>query len=122
MPHVKSTCCYCGVGCGVVIETEGGRIMGVAGDPDHPANFGRLCSKGSTLHSTAGADGRALYPELRRNRDEPRRRAGWDEALDYLAERFARIVLEHGPDAWAYTSRASSSPRTTMSSTSWRRG
>ncbi|MGN2392062.1 nitrate reductase [Pelomicrobium sp. G1] len=99
MPHVKSTCCYCGVGCGVVIETEGGRIMGVAGDPDHPANFGRLCSKGSTLHLTAGADGRALYPELRRNRDEPRRRAGWDEALDYLAERFARIVLEHGPDA-----------------------
>ncbi len=99
MPNVKSTCCYCGVGCGVVIETQGGRITGVAGDSQHPSNFGRLCSKGSTLHLTARVDGRALYPELRRNRDEPRRRVGWDEALNYLAERFARVVLEHGPDA-----------------------
>lgn len=99
MPHVKSTCCYCGVGCGIVIETQGGRITGVVGDPQHPANFGRLCSKGTTLPLTARADGRALYPELRRSRGEPRRRAGWGETLDYLAERFARIVLEHGPDA-----------------------
>jgi assimilatory nitrate reductase catalytic subunit len=99
MPYVKSTCCYCGVGCGIVIETQSGRITGVAGDPQHPANFGRLCSKGSTLHLAAGVDGRALYPELRKSRGEPLRRAGWGETLDYLAERFARIVLEHGPDA-----------------------
>ena len=53
MPETRSTCPYCGVGCGVVIETEAGAITGVRGDPDHPANFGRLCSKGSTLHLTA---------------------------------------------------------------------
>ena len=46
----KSTCPYCGVGCGVIIESEQGRIVNVKGDPDHPANFGRLCTKGSTLH------------------------------------------------------------------------
>lgn len=43
----RSTCCYCGVGCGVLIESEGGRITGVQGDPEHPANFGKLCTKGS---------------------------------------------------------------------------
>ncbi|MGN2393256.1 molybdopterin-dependent oxidoreductase, partial [Pelomicrobium sp. G1] len=99
MPKVKSTCCYCGVGCGVVIETDDGRITAIAGDADHPANFGRLCSKGATLHLTAGTAGRALYPELRRSRSEPRRRVEWDQALDHLAARVARVILEHGPDA-----------------------
>ena len=55
MTETKSTCPYCGVGCGVVIESDGPQITGVRGDPDHPANFGRLCSKGSTLHLTASA-------------------------------------------------------------------
>jgi len=53
VPETRSTCPYCGVGCGVIIETERGAITGVRGNPDHPANFGRLCSKGSTLHLTA---------------------------------------------------------------------
>lgn len=53
MSETKSTCPYCGVGCGVLIQTEGDRITGVRGDPSHPANFGRLCTKGSTLHLTA---------------------------------------------------------------------
>ena len=47
-----STCCYCGVGCGVLIEHDGAQILGVQGDPNHPANFGKLCSKGSSLHLT----------------------------------------------------------------------
>ena len=51
--QVKSTCCYCGVGCGVVIETENGTIIDVRGDHDHPANRGRLCTKGATLAQTA---------------------------------------------------------------------
>lgn len=49
----RSTCCYCGVGCGVLIETEDGRITGIEGDPEHPANYGRLCTKGRTLPLTA---------------------------------------------------------------------
>jgi hypothetical protein len=60
--QIKSTCCYCGVGCGLLIETEDGQIVGVRGDPDHPANLGRLCSKGAALHLTAKPDYRLLHP------------------------------------------------------------
>ncbi|SFZ79313.1 nitrate reductase [Chitinimonas taiwanensis] len=99
----KSTCCYCGVGCGVLIESENGQIIGVQGDPDHPANFGRLCTKGLTLAQTAQSQtGRALYPELRLSRDAQRQRTDWDSALDTVAARFAGIVQQHGPDAVAF--------------------
>ncbi|HNI83173.1 MAG TPA: molybdopterin-dependent oxidoreductase, partial [Rhodocyclaceae bacterium] len=104
MAETKSTCCYCGVGCGVIIEHDAGRITGVRGDPDHPANFGRLCIKGSTLHLTAAPETlatRALHPELRTGRALPRQRVSWDTALDTAAERFAKIIAEHGPDAVA---------------------
>ncbi|WP_133645881.1 nitrate reductase [Paraburkholderia flava] len=99
----RSTCCYCGVGCGVLIEAEHGRITGVSGDPEHPANFGKLCSKGLTLAATAQSDtGRALQPELRTHRDAPRVPVSWDTALDAVAGRFAQIVEQHGPDAVAF--------------------
>ncbi|MER2555784.1 MAG: molybdopterin-dependent oxidoreductase, partial [Thauera sp.] len=99
---VKSTCCYCGVGCGLLIETDGGQIVGVRGDPDHPANAGRLCTKGASLHLTARPDYRLLYPGLRRQRHLPRQRVGWDEALAHAAERFAEIIAAHGPDSVAF--------------------
>ena len=102
MPEVASTCCYCGVGCGVLISSRDGRITGVRGDPEHPANFGRLCGKGQTLHETVAGHGRALFPELRHYRTKPRSQVSWDEALDHVAERFAAIVREHGPDAVAF--------------------
>ncbi|WP_179404448.1 nitrate reductase [Burkholderia guangdongensis] len=99
----RSTCCYCGTGCGVIIETRGDEIVGVRGDPDHPANFGRLCSKGSTLHLTAAplryAQTRAQHPEWRTSRDAARTRVSWDDALDHVAQRFAQIVERHGPDS-----------------------
>jgi len=107
----RSTCCYCGVGCGVLIETAidaDGRetIVGVQGDPAHPANFGRLCSKGSALHQTATptlhAQARALFPELRRARTNTRTRASWDETLDLVADRFASTIRRHGSDAVAF--------------------
>jgi assimilatory nitrate reductase catalytic subunit len=102
MPEVKSTCCYCGVGCGVIIETDASRITGVRGDPEHPANFGQLCTKGSTLHLTARQEARAHYPELRRARDEPRRRVSWDQALEYAVAGFADVIDRDGPDAVAF--------------------
>jgi assimilatory nitrate reductase catalytic subunit len=102
MPETKSTCCYCGVGCGVIIEHDRERITRVRGDPDHPANFGRLCTKGTTLHLTTRPEGRALYPELRLERDAPRARVGGDQALDHAARRFADIIRRHGPDAVAF--------------------
>ncbi len=105
--EIKSTCCYCGVGCGILIQTASNvhdqrRIIGVRGDPAHPANFGRLCTKGSTLHLTAKPDARIVYPEMRSERHLPRSRASWDDSLDYVAERFAAIIREHGPDAVAF--------------------
>ncbi len=67
--ETRSTCPYCGVGCGVIIESDGRQITGVRGDPQHPANFGRLCTKGSTLHLTAAQpvtlQTRLLQPQMR---------------------------------------------------------
>ncbi len=102
MQTVKATCCYCGVGCGVLIGVENGRIASVAGDPDHPANFGRLCTKGSTLHLTAHHTGRLLQPALRATRDQPLQATSWHVTLDHLAERFAATIAEYGPDSVAF--------------------
>ncbi len=99
MQEIRSTCCYCGVGCGVIIESDGSCITGVRGDPQHPANFGRLCSKGATLHLTARNEFRALYPELRTTRDGERQRVSWDMALGSMADKFAAVIKEHGPDS-----------------------
>ena len=100
--ETRTTCPYCGVGCGVIVETRDGRIAGVRGDPDHPANYGRLCSKGATLHLAAQPQARAIHPELRASRASVRRRAGWDEAMGFAAEKFAHVIREHGPDSVAF--------------------
>ncbi len=99
MRQTRSTCCYCGVGCGLIIESENQTITQVSGDPKHPANFGRLCTKGSTLHLTARDDMRAHYPEMRTQRSASRQRCSWDQALDRTADQFAKIIQTHGPDA-----------------------
>ena len=103
MKETRSTCPYCGVGCGVVIESEGDQITGVRGDPEHPANFGRLCTKGSTLHLTAAApvtrQTRLLHPMRRGQRGQAPVRVSWDSALDFASDTFARIIREHGSDA-----------------------
>jgi assimilatory nitrate reductase catalytic subunit len=100
--EVKSTCCYCGVGCGVLIETEDGAITGLRGDPDHPANRGRLCTKGATLNQTANPTYRLQFPELRAQRGQPGLRQSWNQALDTAAERFAETIRRHGPDSVAF--------------------
>ncbi|MEH6564439.1 MAG: molybdopterin-dependent oxidoreductase [Halopseudomonas sp.] len=97
-----STCCYCGVGCGVLIEHDGKTIQDVAGDPTHPANLGRLCSKGSSLHKTGDLAARALYPELRLGKQLARSRTDWDSALGHAAQVFAETIAEHGPDSVAF--------------------
>src|SRR6218665_2013621 len=103
MAQTRSTCPYCGVGCGVLIESEGAQITGVRGDPDHPANFGRLCTKGSTLHLTATPvvlqTQRLLQPALRAARGEALAGIDWDTAQAHVAERLLAIRAEHGPDA-----------------------
>ncbi|MEY4738454.1 MAG: hypothetical protein RL302_2773, partial [Pseudomonadota bacterium] len=103
MTETRSTCPYCGVGCGVIISTEGNQITDVRGDPDHPANFGRLCTKGSTLHLTASnavtQQTRLLQPLRRLSRGEKPQPVGWDAAADFAAQSLSRIVQDHGPDA-----------------------
>ena len=103
MKETRSTCPYCGVGCGVIIESTGAQITGVRGDPNHPANFGRLCSKGSTLHLTASApvtlQTRLLQPMQRLVRGAAPQAVGWDAALGHATDQFARIIRDHGPDA-----------------------
>jgi assimilatory nitrate reductase catalytic subunit len=88
---IRTTCPYCGVGCGLRVAPDGA----FSGDPDHPANNGRLCSKGAALGDTLATDGRLLYPQI------GGRNAGWDEALDRVAAGFTRTIAEHGPDAVA---------------------
>jgi assimilatory nitrate reductase catalytic subunit len=103
MRETRSTCPYCGVGCGVVIESEGEQIIGVRGDPDHPANHGRLCSKGATLHLTVAREvtrhTRLLQPMRRERHGEPAMPIDWSAALDLAADRIADTVRRHGPDA-----------------------
>ena len=91
---VRTTCPYCGVGCGVRVRAEGNAVS-VAGDPQHPANFGRLCSKGSALGQTLGLDGRLLHPHI------AGQRVSWDAALAHVALNLRRIVEQHGPDSVA---------------------
>ena len=103
MQETKSTCPYCGVGCGVIIESHGPQITGVRGDPTHPANFGRLCTKGSTLHLTASSpitlQTRLLQPLRRAQRGDAPQPLSWDAALGLATEKFADIIQRHGPNA-----------------------
>lgn len=95
MNSVKTTCPYCGVGCGLIVERDGARYK-ISGDPEHPANFGRLCSKGYALGETLDLDNRLLHPHVDGHFTD------WDTALDTVASRLKAIIAEHGPDAVAF--------------------
>ncbi len=103
MTETRSTCPYCGVGCGVIIESKGTQITGVRGDPDHPANFGRLCSKGSTLHLSAKTEvtqhTRLLTPQYRAHRKDAFKTIDWHSGLALAAKKIAQVVTEYGPEA-----------------------
>ena len=92
MKLTRTTCPYCGVGCGVLANADGT----IQGDPDHPANFGRLCSKGSALGETIDLDGRLLTPRI------DGQDADWDKALDLVAGQFAQAIRDYGPDSVAF--------------------
>ena len=95
-PEVRSTCPYCGVGCGVILRADGRGGLDVRGDPDHPANLGRLCSKGSALAETVGLQGRLLAPRVDGSDTD------WNSALDLVASRFSDTIAQHGPDSVAF--------------------
>lgn len=94
---IKSTCAYCGVGCGLNIEvSEENKTIEVSGDSEHPANYGRLCSKGSALAETLSLEGRLLHPEVHGEK------VSWPSAISSVAEGFRKIIAEHGPDSVAF--------------------
>jgi assimilatory nitrate reductase catalytic subunit len=94
-PATLTTCPYCGVGCGVSARAEGRRLS-VAGDPAHPANAGRLCSKGAALGATVGLEGRLLQPVI------GKRAVDWKTATHFVASGLRRAIAEHGPDSVAF--------------------
>lgn len=94
LERIKTTCAYCGVGCGIVANVD--RVtgeIGIEGDQEHPANFGRLCSKGSALGETLALDQRALHPTV------DKLRVSWDHALDFTASKLSKIIETYGADA-----------------------
>lgn len=93
---IRTTCPYCGVGCGVLARPDGRGGVTIAGDPEHPANRGRLCVKGAALGETIGTAGRLLTPRI------AGQEASWDRALDLIAARFAESIARHGPDSVAF--------------------
>ncbi|WP_299785944.1 nitrate reductase [uncultured Marivita sp.] len=96
LPEIRSTCPYCGVGCGVLLRPDGEGGIAVRGDPEHPANFGRLCSKGSALGETVGQSHRLLSPIVHG------KECSWDSALQLVADRFSDAIAKHGPDSVAF--------------------
>ncbi|WP_159468127.1 nitrate reductase [Dyadobacter sp. 3J3] len=99
----KSTCCYCGVGCGVVVTKEANGRLSLEGDKEHPSSKGMLCSKGMNLHYTVmDQSDRLLYPQMRMNRSMPLQRVSWDEALDRTAAVFKTLIKKFGPDSVAF--------------------
>jgi len=93
---VRTTCPYCGVGCGVLACVQPDGAAKISGDPGHPANRGALCSKGSALGETIGLAGRLLQPRLHGREVE------WDQAIQAVATGFKRVIAQHGPDAVAF--------------------
>lgn len=90
--EIATTCCYCGIGCGVLATVSDNAITSVRGDPRHPANYGRLCTKGLSLHK-ADPSFRGLYPEIHGQRKS------WDEALDFISGKMQATIARHGPDS-----------------------
>lgn len=91
----RTTCPYCGVGCGVAVTRQNEQLLPVAGDQHHPANFGRLCVKGSALHDTLDLNDRLLYPQVHGQRTD------WETALDTVSGKLRQVIEEHGPQAVA---------------------
>ncbi|HEY0655631.1 MAG TPA: molybdopterin-dependent oxidoreductase [Chryseosolibacter sp.] len=99
----RSTCSYCGVGCGIIVRKDRRNQLSVEGDPDHPVNKGMLCSKGMNLHyAMRDKSDRLLYPEMRWSRSHPLQRVSWNDAITRAASVFAALIKNYGPDSVAF--------------------
>lgn len=99
---VTSVCPYCGVGCGMQLETDGNKILKVSGDKNHPTNFGRLCTKGQTSALALRESGRMEAAFIRNDRTSQSVQTPMDSAITATAKRLKSILNEHGPDALSF--------------------
>ena len=98
--EIKTTCSYCGVGCGIIVKNDSKNGVTVTGDKNHPVNKGMLCSKGMNLHYVVNdTSDRILYPEMRWGKSHPMERVSWDAGLDRAAAVFTSIINKYGPDS-----------------------
>lgn len=96
----KTTCSYCGVGCGMVVTKDRRGNLSVEGDKDHPVNKGMLCSKGMSLHySMQDKSDRLLFPQMRWSKAHPLERVSWTTAIDRAAAVFQSVIKKYGPNA-----------------------
>lgn len=100
MAHHLTTCTFCGVGCGIYLETADNRVVGAYPSISHPSNEGRICLRGWHVHEVAGSPNRLTKPLLRRNGQLEE--ASWEEALAFIAARIGEIRAKHGPDSIAF--------------------
>ncbi len=100
MAHTLSTCTFCGVGCGLYLETAGNQVAGVYPSFSHPANRGKICARGWHVHEVASSPDRLKSPLLKRNGQF--HEVSWDEAFDFIATRLQQIRDRHGPDSIAF--------------------
>jgi ferredoxin-nitrate reductase len=100
---LPTTCCYCGVGCGIIAQKDSKGKLQIEGDKDHPVNKGMLCSKGMNLHYTVNdKSDRLLYPQMRYNKNMPLQKVSWDDALNRTAAVFKTFIDKYGPDSVAF--------------------
>ncbi|KWK24971.1 reductase [Burkholderia stagnalis] len=100
--NVKSVCPYCGVGCGMVLHVEEGEVVKVSGDPDHPANFGRLCTKGASAHVALRKSGRLEGAFVRDAREDDLVPLPVRDAIAETGRRLRAVLDAHGPDALSF--------------------
>ncbi len=99
---IRTVCPYCGVGCGVILQVKENRVVKVSGDKEHPANFGRLCSKGFTCAEPLVSSGRLAFAQMREERGSALKQVSMSTALEQTAARLQKIIAQHGPDAVAF--------------------
>lgn len=96
----KSTCSYCGVGCGIIVTRNADGKVFVKGDPEHPVNKGKLCSKGLNLHHVVNnKSDRLLYPQMRMGKGYPLQKVEWHKAVERVAHVFKSLINKFGPDS-----------------------
>src|SRR5665213_2144019 len=100
--NVRTVCPYCGVGCGMFLHVESGRVAKVSGDKNHPANFGKLCTKGVTCAEPLTAKDRLTSAFARGNRSAEMKKIATGAAIAQAATHFKKIISEHGADAVAF--------------------